>query len=522
MASITLRSVKGSPLTNAELDANFANLNTELAEKLGAVGGALTGNLTFSGTGLRIVGDLSSAATSRLAFQTSTANGQTLVTAIPNGTGVNSQFQAFNSSDPANSSIAALVASSSQVRIVSGNVGTGALNPITFIFSNTEAARFVPGTLNFLIGTSTDDGVNKLQVAGRTGLTANSSSAALTVTQNGTGDVVQFYKPSSANSIRITSNNNLLLGNSFPTGGGDVYPITVINSGIGAYTYENFGSSQITIGRSRYDTDPVINGDVIGTYWYAARGSYGGGVVGHISLRATVEDALFRSYGSFASPNRGVRWTVGYTPAVSELPIDLFSVASSGGIAFNGQFGSPGQVLQSNGSLLPPTWVNAPASGVTSFNSRTGAITLTSSDVTTALGYTPGGGGSLYTRGFVFSGTTSSNTETELFVNGVANSRIEAPATGRFIAYRAEFIGRRDLAQTSAINDAVYIVVYGVAEVAAGSFIDVGNLYEQIVVRSDMLVSIDVRAEGSNLRVYVQGPTGKTYLWRVVVSLNEV
>jgi hypothetical protein len=35
------------------------------------------------------------------------------------------------------------------------------------------------------------------------------------------------------------------------------------------------------------------------------------------------------------------------------------------------------------------TWVTIAAGGVTSFNTRTGAVTLTSSDVTTALGYTP-------------------------------------------------------------------------------------------------------------------------------------
>lgn len=49
--------------------------------------------------------------------------------------------------------------------------------------------------------------------------------------------------------------------------------------------------------------------------------------------------------------------------------------------------GASGQVLTSNGSA----WVSqAPASaGVSSFNSRTGAVSLTSSDVTGALGYTP-------------------------------------------------------------------------------------------------------------------------------------
>jgi len=46
MATITLRSVKGSPLTNAEVDANFSNINTELGTKLSATGGTLTGGIT--------------------------------------------------------------------------------------------------------------------------------------------------------------------------------------------------------------------------------------------------------------------------------------------------------------------------------------------------------------------------------------------------------------------------------------------------------------------------------------------
>jgi uncharacterized GH25 family protein len=32
MSTITLRNVKGSPLTNAEVDANFNNLNTDKVE----------------------------------------------------------------------------------------------------------------------------------------------------------------------------------------------------------------------------------------------------------------------------------------------------------------------------------------------------------------------------------------------------------------------------------------------------------------------------------------------------------
>ena len=33
MSTIVLRNVKGTPLTNAEVDANFSNLNTDKVEK---------------------------------------------------------------------------------------------------------------------------------------------------------------------------------------------------------------------------------------------------------------------------------------------------------------------------------------------------------------------------------------------------------------------------------------------------------------------------------------------------------
>lgn len=44
MATITLRSVKGAPLTNTEVDANFTNLNNDKLES-----GSIT-STDFSGT----------------------------------------------------------------------------------------------------------------------------------------------------------------------------------------------------------------------------------------------------------------------------------------------------------------------------------------------------------------------------------------------------------------------------------------------------------------------------------------
>ena len=62
MATITLRSVKGTPLTNTEIDDNFTNLNDELADKLDATdynaSDVLTKIKTVDGTGSGLDADL--------------------------------------------------------------------------------------------------------------------------------------------------------------------------------------------------------------------------------------------------------------------------------------------------------------------------------------------------------------------------------------------------------------------------------------------------------------------------------
>lgn len=73
MAALTLRSVKGSPLTNNEVDANFDNLNTELAGKLVAAN-----NLS----------DLASATTSRTNLGLGTAATANSTDFDPAGTAV--------------------------------------------------------------------------------------------------------------------------------------------------------------------------------------------------------------------------------------------------------------------------------------------------------------------------------------------------------------------------------------------------------------------------------------------------
>jgi hypothetical protein len=156
---------------------NAASLSTDLAPYLTSssasstylakAGGTLTGNLGFSGTGLRITGDFTSNTTvaNRVMFQSSTTNGNTLVSAIPNGTATTSRWIAFNNSDPANAVQLNLSALSTDMRIQALNNGSASALPLTFYMGVTESAR-IGTTGNWLIGTSTDNSTDKLQVNG--------------------------------------------------------------------------------------------------------------------------------------------------------------------------------------------------------------------------------------------------------------------------------------------------------------------------------------------------------------------
>jgi hypothetical protein len=105
-----------------------------------------TGNLTFTTTGQKIVGDFTNATVSnRTNFVTSTANSSTGIYALPSGTSTAASWQAANNSDPTNAS-KVLIASngSTDVQLVSGVNGTGTYLPLAFY--NGGAGRFVVGT----------------------------------------------------------------------------------------------------------------------------------------------------------------------------------------------------------------------------------------------------------------------------------------------------------------------------------------------------------------------------------------
>jgi hypothetical protein len=145
------------------------------AAYLALSGGALTGNLTFA-TGTRITGDFTNATpSSRVMVQTSTANSATYFGLLPNGTAINTQFHIFGSSDPANAPYGAFTINATAVQVASTASGTGTVLPYRVIVGSTEVFRATTGA-NFLIGTTTDNGTDKLQVNGSVSATSFSGA----------------------------------------------------------------------------------------------------------------------------------------------------------------------------------------------------------------------------------------------------------------------------------------------------------------------------------------------------------
>ena len=299
----------GSESMRIDASGNVGIGTSSPAYKLDVAGAINTNNnLTFTGTGNRIIGDMSNTThANRVAFQTSTVNAATSPFFIPNGTGTTASIVVANASDPTNSSFAQMVANgTTDVRFNSGILGTGTYLPMTFYTGGSERMR-IDTSGNMGIGTSSPSTYGKLAVSGNmyAGDTTSTADGTITIGSNGAGSVAITRTGTGATNsamtfsttfvtlqerMRIDSSGNVGIGISSPAYELDVYKAT----------------SAVDYIAGRFVSDAAATGQSQTWVKFEKASTYGGAIGGYIN-QGVGSGLLFGTQNGSATPTERMR-----------------------------------------------------------------------------------------------------------------------------------------------------------------------------------------------------------------------
>jgi hypothetical protein len=193
---------------------------------------------TYSATGARIQGDFSNATqANRTALQSSTTNGVTSISALPNGSATAAGYNAYNAADPTNSGYVGMDISATLAKLTSSAIGSGTSLPLTINVGagSPERLRFDTGGLIMTSGRSTYS-------------FASAGTACTTITQDGRIECETDY-----------ANGSSFRSNVFNAGANNVNNIYFFRNNIAAGVIVTNSSAQTSYAASsdyRLKNDP--------------------------------------------------------------------------------------------------------------------------------------------------------------------------------------------------------------------------------------------------------------------------
>ena len=195
-SSATANALARYNLTTGKLIKNSSIIVDDSGNVTGINNLSLSGNQTFSGVGKKIIADFSNATrANRLAFQTSTLNGNTRVPILPNGTSRLAGIDCFDGTDPDNASFLQVHSdgTNNHAGLNSAKIGTGTTKDLVFQIDgvtkakvNAADGKFNVDTLtaSLLVGTDASKNLQSVTVATSsvgTDFAANYSGSTLTL-----------------------------------------------------------------------------------------------------------------------------------------------------------------------------------------------------------------------------------------------------------------------------------------------------------------------------------------------------
>ncbi|CAB4184751.1 C1q domain containing protein [uncultured Caudovirales phage] len=220
-------------------------------------------NLNFTSTAQRITGDMSNGThANRLAFQSSTVNGNTSLFVLPNGSGVSSSVLCSNAGDPTNSAFAQIQIDNTSVKLISSVLGGGVQLPMEIRIGGTAAIDI--NTSRAVSIANTSAGV-PLTITGTSsgGLTVNQSNSGAAnislIQSSATAEppYVNFFKSRSGGNVNAADQLGNIRFFGFATANQVAAQITCTAESIGATRVS--GSISVWTTNTAGSTSPRLN-----------------------------------------------------------------------------------------------------------------------------------------------------------------------------------------------------------------------------------------------------------------------